>query len=134
MPNPTNPQSLNRYSYVRNSPLNLTDPTGHRECDGSNDCSKPFHEAPSRSSLLPDEKPTGLNQDYGELAWEGLQKIQAMEGGWWGDALSAQEAIMLILNHELGEEMGPNAHHAPLDALINKFNNNCSGGRGLRRV
>jgi RHS repeat-associated protein len=31
VPNPTNPQSFNRYSYVRNSPLNLTDPTGHQD-------------------------------------------------------------------------------------------------------
>jgi RHS repeat-associated protein len=31
VPNPGNPQSLNRYSYVRNNPLGYTDPTGHRE-------------------------------------------------------------------------------------------------------
>ncbi len=29
VPNPGNPQDLNRYSYVRNSPLRYTDPTGH---------------------------------------------------------------------------------------------------------
>jgi RHS repeat-associated protein len=29
VPSPGNPQSLNRYSYVRNSPLNCTDPSGH---------------------------------------------------------------------------------------------------------
>lgn len=29
VPNPANPQSYNRYSYVHNNPLNLTDPTGH---------------------------------------------------------------------------------------------------------
>jgi RHS repeat-associated protein len=33
VPNPTNPQSYNRYSYVRNNPLNMADPTGHYECD-----------------------------------------------------------------------------------------------------
>ncbi len=33
IPNPTNPQSFNRYSYVLNSPLNFTDPSGHAECD-----------------------------------------------------------------------------------------------------
>jgi RHS repeat-associated protein len=38
VPNPTNPQSLNRYSYTRNSPLNLIDPTGHRECGASDNC------------------------------------------------------------------------------------------------
>jgi RHS repeat-associated protein len=29
IPNPYNPQSLNRYSYVYNNPLRYTDPTGH---------------------------------------------------------------------------------------------------------
>ncbi len=29
VPDPTNPQSYNRYSYVNNRPLNFTDPSGH---------------------------------------------------------------------------------------------------------
>jgi len=29
IPNPTNPQDFNRYSYVRNNPVNFNDPTGH---------------------------------------------------------------------------------------------------------
>lgn len=29
VPDPSNPQSYNRYSYVLNSPVNSTDPTGH---------------------------------------------------------------------------------------------------------
>jgi RHS repeat-associated protein len=29
VPDPANPQDLNRYSYVRNNPLRYTDPTGH---------------------------------------------------------------------------------------------------------
>jgi RHS repeat-associated protein len=35
VPDPTSPQSLNRFAYVRNSPLNRIDPTGH--CDASAD-------------------------------------------------------------------------------------------------
>ena len=43
-PDPYNPQSLNKYSYVNNSPINFSDPTGHwriecgangEECGGS---------------------------------------------------------------------------------------------------
>ena len=34
VPEPANPQSLNRYSYVLNSPLRYTDPTGHAEWPG----------------------------------------------------------------------------------------------------
>jgi hypothetical protein len=31
IPDPSNPQSLNRYSYVENRPVNFNDPTGHQK-------------------------------------------------------------------------------------------------------
>ena len=34
VPEPTDPQSYNRYSYTRNNPVNLIDPTGHVDSDG----------------------------------------------------------------------------------------------------
>ena len=33
VPEPYNPQNLNRYSYVMNNPLRYTDPTGHMQCE-----------------------------------------------------------------------------------------------------
>jgi RHS repeat-associated protein len=43
VPDPQNPPSYNRYSYTLNSPTNLTDPSGHRECGGPYDpeCRRP---------------------------------------------------------------------------------------------
>ena len=38
VPGYRNPQSLNRYSYVRNSPLNYIDPSGHVECRTQEEC------------------------------------------------------------------------------------------------
>jgi RHS repeat-associated protein len=42
IPDLSNPQSWNRYSYVRNNPVRYNDPTGHVEDDdsGDNDCDK----------------------------------------------------------------------------------------------
>ncbi len=35
---PGGAQGLDRYAYVRNSPLNYVDPSGHVECDEERDC------------------------------------------------------------------------------------------------
>jgi hypothetical protein len=42
IPDLSNPQSWNRYSYVTNRPVNFNDPSGHKYCDnkGENDCSQ----------------------------------------------------------------------------------------------
>ena len=44
VPDPRNPQSLNRYAYALNSPINFSDPTGHAEC-ASQDCGLVWHPA-----------------------------------------------------------------------------------------
>lgn len=50
VPDPTNPQGYNRYSYAYNNPLRFADPTGHRPDDGCE-----FEGC---------ELPTGMDMDY----------------------------------------------------------------------
>jgi RHS repeat-associated protein len=38
LPEEYNPQALNRYSYVYNSPMSFADPTGHQSCGVENTC------------------------------------------------------------------------------------------------
>jgi RHS repeat-associated protein len=47
VPEPGNPQALNRYAYVYNNPLGYTDPSGHGACSGDDydiGCSEDFPE------------------------------------------------------------------------------------------
>ena len=50
VPEPGNPQALNRYSYVLNNAIKYSDPTGHRVCEDE-DCRIPRR--PPRGSRLP---------------------------------------------------------------------------------
>lgn len=54
VPEPENPQSFNRYVYVRNSPMNFTDPTGHREIGAD------------ENELLPNQPPSSIEQQLSE--------------------------------------------------------------------
>jgi RHS repeat-associated protein len=38
VPDPYNPQDLNRYSYARNNPLKYIDPSGHYVCESATEC------------------------------------------------------------------------------------------------
>ena len=50
VPEPFNPQDLNRYSYVRNNPLKYTDPTGHSIPDSVKDASVALDEQLAQSN------------------------------------------------------------------------------------
>ena len=50
IPRPSDPQAFNRFAYTRNSPINLTDPTGHYEaCDTEGPCRSGDDSSDSRS-------------------------------------------------------------------------------------
>ncbi len=57
VPQPGNPQSFSRYSYVLNRPLNLVDPTGHMQMCPTDTSCDPGHEPP------PPPSPIDIDQD-----------------------------------------------------------------------
>lgn len=66
VPDPANPQSWNRYAYVRNSPINFNDPSGHsRDCGiGDTYCTAGEYTPASLLRLYRDNKTTkGLSED-----------------------------------------------------------------------
>jgi len=62
VPNPQNPQALNRYSYVLNNPLRYTDPTGHwtfeTEPDEDPLFVPPYQGRPGQRRQYPTHQPT----------------------------------------------------------------------------
>ena len=73
VPDAGNPQSYNRYSYVLNRPLNFADPTGHRECGATDDCSDPLpHTSDFQEALL---KAWIYYEDNFDLPFEGNQRL-----------------------------------------------------------
>ena len=55
IPDPSNPQSWNRYSYVNNNPINYNDPSGHVVCQGELSCES--------SSIYNDDQISALYQE-----------------------------------------------------------------------
>jgi len=72
VPNPTSPQSLNRYAYSLDSPLNFTDPSGHWYCAANDNChSQPYEPPPSAPTVLAPPAPIfyGLPVATNNITW-----------------------------------------------------------------
>ncbi len=68
IPNLSNPQSLNRYSYVNNRPINFNDPSGHKETCGE----------------YGQQCPKNQEKNYQKDIFD-RYKINLMSGGWTYD-------------------------------------------------
>lgn len=87
IPNPGNPQSLNRYSYTLNNPIRYTDPTGHRICEDLDYCEPPASPSPSPPPPpSPSPAPGGENEDEGNTAGS-----DAGDGGSGNDCEESQD-------------------------------------------
>jgi RHS repeat-associated protein len=88
VPNPGNPQDLNRYTYVGNNPVNFTDPSGHDEPpeDDKDDVSPILPTAPRlwefaigewSAMLVPllPSRPCGYNGDYSNCTAEEIAQL-----------------------------------------------------------
>ncbi len=57
VPDPTNPQSFNRYSYVRKNPINFTDLSGYSECGVAGEVCN--DELPNFNKIISDWRASG---------------------------------------------------------------------------
>ena len=75
VPNPENPQSLNRYSYVLNNPVRFVDPSGHAQACADGDVGggcgigEEYWYWYSNPGTAPDDIRPGGNYSQGTLPW-----------------------------------------------------------------
>jgi hypothetical protein len=80
VPEPGNPQSLNRYSYVLNNPVRYTDPTGHAECVDE-ECNWVIH--PVSGRIIQRGPTTSLPPPAGYDPAESVQQAWGLVQGWF---------------------------------------------------
>ncbi|MCP4422305.1 MAG: RHS repeat-associated core domain-containing protein, partial [Chloroflexi bacterium] len=129
VPNPANPQSFNRYSYVLNSPLNFTDPSGHCINGGNNGASggtsidDPYYDC--SITPPPSTNPTGETMHVqgilriltilDETAYGDMDIYEASL--WWNTMASYVDPFIEPLYDENGRSDDPFLHEDQLGSL-----------------
>ena len=119
IPDPSNPQTFNRFSYVVNNPVNFNDPTGHDP--SNNDCDYAGYCGEGKEA----GKPLHLNAG-GRKAWKTLHEK--------GLAGNSQEMLKYAISTEfttaiLGAE-GSSQGYYLFNAMTRSYYEHCKGGSG----
>jgi len=93
VPEPSNPQDLNRYTFNRNNPVKYVDPTGHDPCTGvagtyEPDCGVDGWTGPDDDGISPDD-------DWLDLAWQWFWEMGPEERYFDGSTWMVQQ----LMNH-----------------------------------
>ena len=101
VPQPGNPQDLNRYSYTRNNPVKYTDPTGH--CTPGEDCPEDSNKADPLPVLVPPQPPPPIwLYPYTE---NGLRNYHQYQGDSSSDC--APTSMAMAINLRMGLHWQP---------------------------
>ncbi len=122
IPDQTNPQSWNRYSYVRNNPVKFNDPSGHSE-----DCKQITNECNDEKT-----NPEDVLKKYNV-------KLETANGGIWTDAAkwAVVFAVMKVAyrlaqvrnQRTTGHETGISAFQSVFKSITLTWDPNCGGCR-----
>ncbi|MCB8922745.1 MAG: RHS repeat-associated core domain-containing protein [Ardenticatenaceae bacterium] len=97
VPDPANPQSFNRYSYVRNNPLNFRDPSGHCATRGSST------EADECWDYLENEDGFCNDLDCGDIGWQRWVDVFGSSEHWNKSELELLRTALLAVKGTLQE-------------------------------
>jgi RHS repeat-associated protein len=132
VPDPNNPQSHNRYAYVLNSPVNYTDPSGHRECeiicDGETVDWKTYQDAAWTGEWDPEQQAanaaaaetvlTGVTETAAGILWEPADWALALRDGFqWYDSLGMLPFVPATVGRYGDDISGVILRHADLKKI-----------------
>jgi RHS repeat-associated protein len=157
VPEPGNPQALNRYSYAYNSPLNYIDPSGHTSVCANPamadpECDPNYRDkwtSPSRNLAPPWKTYSGDDPfsagydpdsdsipDWGQDQSEVWRQMRAervwgwicSSGGWWGSGCPSPKQLTAWL---LWQEGGWLYNPSVVDPNVNTWSNIVAGRRAM---